>query len=242
MKTAEIELAEDAVERRWADVLDALANKRAYGLAPWNPLDGEGRLAFCAFCAFRDSPQRNLGSVAAQLSLKYRDVKDLAHLYQWQQRAEMFDQWTERCADDARAELVARTAADTAAAFSRLPALAMGAMQLFEGAVNAELAKQAKLAEGDKSLDPDDYAEDAVVKPTSLTMGMNLANTAKGLLDSATKFLTAGKLTIEHNHRGTITQAHELTVIDAIGYMQGLADANFDVEPIETTAIEAGNG
>src|SRR5690349_1145275 len=130
---AEIEVdTEDVIEQRWADVELSIRTKKPYALAPWQPLPGEPRLAQLAFNSYRDSAQRDLALTANTMAMKYTDIRDLANLYAWQQRAEFYDEWVERQGDDARAELMAKTQLDTAAAMSRLPALAASAFQLVE--------------------------------------------------------------------------------------------------------------
>lgn len=236
---AEVELADDVIERRWADVMASILTKRPYELAPWQPLPGEPRLAQLAFYSYRDSAQRNLGLVASTMAMKFEDIRDFAHLYNWTQRAEMYDEWVERQGDDARADLIAKTTQDTAAAFSRLPSLASSAFQLVEGAVNAKLARQAELAQRGKSLDADAYDEDDddEIKPISLTQATRIAETVRGLLDATTRFLGV-KVTHEHTHRGTLGHVHAVTDQDAIKFLEGLTEAGYDVGSIEAASHE----
>lgn len=238
MGTREVVMAEDAVEQRWTDVLHSLETHRPYTLAPWQPLEGEPQIAQLAFASYRDSPQRNLALTASVMALPFDDIKDFAHLYEWVRRAECFDMWRERAADDARAEALAKVALETTTTFARLPVLAGSAFQLVEGAVNAKLAQQAKIAKSGRSLNHDEYSEDADedLKPMSITMALNIAGMVRGLLAEANRFLGL-KVTVEHSHRGMV--GHVLVApTDAMvtTFLEGLAEANYDVGP---AAIEA---
>lgn len=237
MQTSEIELAEDVVERRWMDVQDSIRTKRPYTLAPWQPLPGEPRLAQLAFYSYRDSRQRDLAQTASTMAMKYMDVRDLAKLYEWQQRAEMYDEWVERQGDDARAELIAKTTYDTAAAFARLPALASSAFELVESAVNEKLKAQADRVRSGRAFSEDDET----TKPISITQATRIAETVRALLDASTRFLGV-KVQVDVTHRGVIDHTHAMTDTDAIGFLQGLSDAGFDVGPVEARAIEVSSG
>lgn len=236
-RTAEITLPEDVVEERWRSVLASIqSGKHEYDSAPWHPLPGEPRLAQLAFYSYRDSPQRNPALVAASMQMRVSDVLDLAKLYEWQRRAECYDEWAERMGDDARAELIAQMSRDAAQAFARLPQLAMNTIQLVECAVNAKLQAQADAAQNGYELDPENENENE--RPISITQGMRLAEMMRGLLDATTRYLTAGKIQVEHTHRGTVGHVHAYAETDAILFLQGLSEAGFDVgvPAIETTA------
>lgn len=234
----EIELAEDVVIRRWQEVEEAIRTKRPYALAPWNPLPGEPRLAQLAFYSYRDSRQRDVAQTAATMAMRYTDVRDMARLYEWVRRAEMYDSWVERQGDEARAELIAKTTHDTAAAFARLPALASSAFELVESAVNEKLKAQAERVRNNLKYEDGD---DESTKPISITQATRIAETVRALLDASTRFLGV-KVQVDVTHRGTIDHAHVMTDNDAIGFLQGLADAGFDVGPVEAQAIEVSSG
>lgn len=229
--------AEEEVEGRWQSVLDALRTGRPYALAPWQPLTGEPRLSQIAFTSYRDSPQRDLALTAAVMGMKYNDIKDMAHLYEWQRRGECYDQWIDRNADAERSALIAKTQLDTAQAFSRLPQVAASAMQLVEMAVNNKLEEQAKRVRDGKlgSADPDDDE----VRPLSISEGIRLAETVRGLLAETTRYLGV-KIQVEHTHQGVVDHVLHRSDQDAIGFMEGLVESGFHLPAIEARATDAG--
>lgn len=235
----EIELAEDVVERRWLDVLNAIEHNKPYALAPWQPISGESRLAFLAFSSYRDSAQRDVALTASVMAMRYSDMRDLAGLYEWVRRAECYDEWCDRQADAARAEMINKTTMDTAAAFSRLPALASSAFQLVESAVNEKLSAQAKRVKNGTTNTDDDGDEDN--KPISISQAIRIAETTRALLDATTRFLGV-KITVDHTVSGQINHEHSVSDTDAIKFLDGLAEAGYKLPDPHPRAIEVGDG
>lgn len=242
MRTDEIELAEDVIERRWLDVEESIRLNRPFLISPWAALPGEPRLAQLAFYSYRDSAQRDLAVTTATMALRYSDVKDLARLYEWQRRAEMYDIWVDRQGDAARAELIAKTAHDTAAAFSRLPALSASAFQLVESAVNEKLKQQAERVKSGRvfsNLDDEDD-DDEASRPISISQAIRIAETTRALLDATTRFLGV-KVNVEHTVSGQVDHVHTVSDTDALKFLQGLSEAGYDVG-MHPDAIEVGDG
>lgn len=240
----EIELAEDVVERRWLDVLNSIEANKAYSLAPWQPLPEESRLAFMSFSSYRDSQQRDVALTASVMAMTYSDMKDLANLFQWVRRAECYDEWCDRQADTARAELIQRTQMDTAAAFSRLPSLASSAFQLVESAVNEKLAAQAKRVKSGHVYSSNGDEDDEDMKPISISQAIRIAETTRALLDATTRFLGV-KITVDHNVSGHVDHVHSVSDMDAIKFLDGLNEAGYslpDYSDLHPAAIEVGSG
>lgn len=233
---------DEEVAERWQDVLDAIVENRNYKLAPWQPLADEPRLAFLAFRAYLDDENRSIAAVVARMMMNMREVNDLAHMFSWQARSEMYDQWCDRQGEEARADLMRKVAIENTRAFAKLSGIINDAEHLIGGTL-AEFRRMqdvaiAKIARGEKN---GEDGKPITIPQLSMTQAMKMAEVLRGLLAESNRFLGV-TTTLNVNIDGKIKHQHQQdpSLLDVQNFLEGLRDAKMIDAPkaIETTGTD----